>query len=115
MSFRTEVSGPPVEPASDLSFLERIQNWVEKDPDRFAYAVDHPDHVETYTYQDVWERSGQIAASLGASGLVAGGRVGILMDNNPGWVFALLGILRVGGVCVPLSPLLPIASTSTSP
>ncbi len=110
MSFRTEVSGPPVEPASDLSFLERIQNWVEKDPDRFAYAVDHPDHVETYTYQDVWERSGQIAASLGASGLVAGGRVGILMDNNPGWVFALLGILRVGGVCVPLSPLLPVAS-----
>ncbi len=110
MSFRTEVSGPPVEPGSDRPFLERIHDWVEKDPDRFAYAVDHPDHVENYTYQDVWQRSGQIAASLTASGLVAGARVGILMDNSPGWVFALLGTLRLGGVCVPLSPLLPAAS-----
>ena len=110
MSFRTEVSGPPVQAGSDLPFLERIYEWVEREPDRFAYAVDHPDHVENYTYRDVWERSGRIAASLNASGLVAGARVGILMDNSPGWVFALLGTLRLGGICVPLSPLLPVPS-----
>ena len=35
-----------------------------------------------------------------------GDRVGILMENVPHWVFALLGILRIGGVVVPLAPAL---------
>ena len=32
------------------------------------------------------------------------------MDNCPHWVFALLGVLRIGGVGVPLSTLLPAPS-----
>ena len=52
----------------------------------------------------------RIAAGLEARGIRRGDRVGILMENVPHWVFALLGILRIGGVVVPLAPALPESS-----
>ena len=94
----------------DTWFLEKLDEWAEKDPTRFAFAVDHSGVVEEYSYREVVEQSRRIAASLVASGIVAGDRVGILMDNCPHWVFALLGVLRIGGVGVPLSTLLPASS-----
>ena len=112
MTTRTEVSGSAAEQLSDIWFLERIAEWARTEPDRFAFAVDRPDTVEEeeYTYADVMQRSGRIAAALHASGVRPGNRVGIEMDNSPHWVFVILGVLRLGGVGVPLSVLLPAAS-----
>ena len=110
MTMRTEVSGEPAFPISDTWFLEKFDEWTQKEPTRFAFAVDHTDRVEEYSYREVSEQSHRIAASLAATGIGAGSRVGILMDNSPQWVFALLGVLRIGGVGVPLSTLLPASS-----
>ena len=112
MTTRTEISGSAAEQLSDIWFLERIAEWARTEPDRFAFAVDRPDTVEEeeYTYADVMERSGRIAAALHASGVRPGDRVGIEMDNSPHWVFVILGVLRLGGVGVPLSVLLPASS-----
>lgn len=110
MTIRTEISGSAAEQLSDTWFLERIAEWATAEPDRFAFAVDHADTVEEYTYADVMEKSGRIAAALHASGVRPGDRVGIEMDNSPHWVFILLGALRLGGVGVPLSVLLPASS-----
>jgi long-chain acyl-CoA synthetase len=110
MTMRTDVSGDPAHPISDTWFLEKFDEWAEKEPARFAFAVDHPDRVEEYSYREVSDQSHRIAASLSATGISAGDRVGILMDNSPQWVFALLGVLRIGGVGVPLSTLLPASS-----
>jgi long-subunit acyl-CoA synthetase (AMP-forming) len=110
MSKRTEVNGEPARPISDLWFLERFDEWAASEPGRFAFAVDHPDRVEEYTYREAQEESRRVAAALAASGTGPGDRVGILMDNSPFWVFALVGILRIGAVGVPLSTLLPTAS-----
>ena len=110
MTARTEVVGEPARPIPDTWFLEKLDDWAEKDPARFAFAVDHSGGVEEYSYREVVEQSRRVAASLVASGIVAGDRVGILMDNCPHWVFALLGVLRIGGVGVPLSTLLPASS-----
>lgn len=110
MTIRLEISGEPAHSISDTWFLERLDEWAEKDPERFAFAVDHADRVEEYSYRDVSQHSRRVAASLAASGIGAGDRVGILMDNCPHWVFALLGVLRIGAVGVPLSTLLPAPS-----
>ncbi len=110
MTTRIEISGEPVHSISDAWFLERLDEWADKDPTRFAFAVDHSDRLEEYSYEDVSQHSRRVAASLAAKGIGAGDRVGILMENCPHWVFALLGILRVGGVGVPLSTLLPAPS-----
>ncbi len=110
MTMRTEVSGEPAHPIAETWFLQKFDEWTEKEPTRFAFAVDRPDRVEEYSYREVSDQSHRIAASLTASGIVAGDRVGILMDNSPHWVFALLGVLRIGSVGVPLSTLLPASS-----
>ena len=110
MNMRTEVSGSPARQVSDLWFLEQFDRWVESEPDRFALGVDHPDRAEEYTYRDVSENSVKVARALAGSGVKPGDRVGILMDNSPHWVFAILGILRLGAVGVPLSTLLPADS-----
>ena len=107
---RIEVSGEPARQISDTWFLEKFDEWTQKDPTRFAFAVDHSDHVDEYTYREVFDCSQRIAASLTATGIRPGDRVGILMDNSPQWVFALLGALRVGAIGVPLSTLLPSSS-----
>jgi long-chain acyl-CoA synthetase len=107
MNTRTEVSGEPAPSIPDLWFLDRFDEWTRREPDRFAFAVDHPDRTEEYTYADVSARSDAVARALAASGIEPGDRVGILMDNSPHWVFVLLGVIRIGAVGVPLSTLLP--------
>ncbi len=110
MTFRTEVSGPSPAPIFDLWFLERFFERAEKDPGRFALAMDHSDRIEEYSYGDVVETSGRLAAALAAGGVVPGDRVGILMSNSPQWVFVLMATLRMGAVVVPLSTLLPASA-----
>ena len=107
MSFRTEASGLPIRdlPAAGW-FFEQLQKNAKQFPDRVAFSVDHPDRKEEYTYRDVIEQMGRTAAGLAAAGIRPGDRVGILMENRPQWVFALLGTLRLGAVAVPLATML---------
>ncbi len=107
---RTEITGEPVPPLSDTWFLDRFDQWAEAEPDRFAFALDHSDHVDEYSYRQAQQESLRVAAGLTVHGIGAGDRIGILMDNCPHWVFALLGALRIGAIGVPLSTLLPPSS-----
>lgn len=110
MHTRSEVSGEPAPEIHPLWFLDQIDEWARREPGRFAFAVDHDNGSEEYTYADVVAQSNAVARSLVASGIEPGDRVGILMDNSPRWVFVLIGVLRVGAISVPLSTLLPPAS-----
>src|SRR3989441_1074579 len=108
MKFLTEVSGPPLtETPSSNWIFDRIEEWAKRYPDRFAFAVDHHDDVTEFGYADVLAEAAGIAAELAAKGVKRGDRVGILMENVPQWVFALLGAMRVGAVTVPLATTLP--------
>jgi long-chain acyl-CoA synthetase len=108
MKFLTEVSGPPItEDLSSSWIFDRIEEWALRFPDRFAFAVDHQDRVEEYKYADVVNQSEWIALGLAANGIQPGDRVGILMENIPQWVFALLGAMRLGAITVPLATTLP--------
>jgi len=109
--FLNEISGPGIQDAlSPRWIFDQIEEWARRSPDRVAFVIDGQDRIEEYTYSDVLKRSAEIAGRLAAAGIGGGDRVGILMENVPHWVFALLGAMHVGAVTVPLATTLPQAS-----
>ena len=56
-----------------------------------------------WTYDEMYERSLEVARALVACGLGKGEYVGILMTNRLEWVSAMFGIAMAGGVGVGLS------------
>ncbi|PYS42472.1 MAG: hypothetical protein DMG14_03855 [Acidobacteria bacterium] len=108
MTFLTEIAGPPVTDALSPGWVfDRIEEWAQRSANKVAFVLDHQEKVEEYRYSDVLERAGEIAAALNAKGIQRGDRVGILMENVPQWVFALLGTMRTAAVTVPLATALP--------
>lgn len=106
--FQTEVSGPPLTDTPPASWIfDRLEEWTQRFPNRFAFALDRQDSVREYRYADVVEQANAIARGLLANGIKPGDRIGILMENIPEWVFILLGAMRAGIVTVPLATLLP--------
>ena len=58
------------------------------------------------SYAQVDELSDKLAANLTAAGLAPGDRVGLQLPNIPQFILAYFGILKAGGVVVPMNPLL---------
>lgn len=54
------------------------------------------------TYGALWELSDRIAAGMIKSGFNAGDHAALLAPSSPQWVAAYLGILKAGGVAVPI-------------
>ncbi|MBC3190338.1 long-chain fatty acid--CoA ligase [Pseudonocardia sp. C8] len=71
-------------------------------PDR--PAVRHDDRILTYAALD--EAAGRVAALLAARGVSPGSPVGLMLPNVPEFAVLYYGILRAGGVVVPMNPLL---------
>jgi acyl-CoA synthetase (AMP-forming)/AMP-acid ligase II len=85
------------------SLVEALLHAVATSPDRTAIRAGGT----AWTYADLWDRSGRIGASLlGRFGLRPGDRIGILGQNDPGYLAAYFGILRAGCVAVPLNQFL---------
>jgi long-chain acyl-CoA synthetase len=62
------------------------------------------DDVLTYSELDV--ASARVAGTLRARGLRPGDRVGVMLPNVPQFAMAYYGVLRMGGIVVPMNPLL---------
>jgi long-chain acyl-CoA synthetase len=58
------------------------------------------------TYEQLNEASARAAALLKAKGLEPGERVGIMLPNVPQFAVVYYGVLRAGGVAVPMNPML---------
>jgi len=74
-----------------------------------AAAPDKPlAHVHdlSFTYAQVDEISGRVAAGLLGAGLVRGDKVAVQLPNVPQFLFVYFGILKAGLTMVPLNPLL---------
>lgn len=65
-------------------------------------ALFHGDRQWDYRWLD--EQVGRLASALSASGLGRGDRVGLILDNEPRGLIAMLGPLRAGMVLVPMNP-----------
>ncbi len=59
--------------------------------------------IERVTYAEAEARSGDLARTLLALGVVKGTRVGVLAPNGPDFVVAFLATTRIGAVAVPIN------------
>src|SRR5918911_2976907 len=75
---------------------------AERRPDRVAFRLDD----RTVDYRLLDESSARIAGLLKARGIAPGDRVGVMLPNVPYFPIAYYGILRAGGVVVPMNVLL---------
>ena len=58
------------------------------------------------TYRELDEDSARVAGLLRDRGMRPGDRVGIMLPNVPAFAVLYYGVLRAGGVVVPMNPLL---------
>ena len=82
----------------------------------------HPDAVAAvqggteWTYRELNSRANQLGRALLARGLAREGVVAVVTERNLDWMAAVLGVLKAGGVYLPVEPHFPaerIAATLT--
>ena len=61
---------------------------------------------ESISYDELDARAARFSGLFRAKGVVAGDRVAVLLPNEPSFVAAYFGALRLGALVVPLNPLL---------
>ncbi|MCW3038341.1 MAG: Long-chain-fatty-acid--CoA ligase [Solirubrobacterales bacterium] len=85
-----------------------LSDSAARNPEHPALKLD--DAVLTYGQLD--ELTQRVAGLLAAKGIAAGDRVGVMLPNVPHFAIAYYGILRAGGVVVPMNVLLKGRETS---
>lgn len=91
-------------PAANESVLELFFEQADNHPNRTAALRKTDGSYHDVTWSQMAEQCRAIAASLVASKLAAGDRVGLISHTRLEWVDADLGILAAGGVTVPVYP-----------
>jgi long-chain acyl-CoA synthetase len=79
-----------------------LTNTAERHPDRPAVKLDDA----VFDYKTLDQASARVATLLKSKGLEPGDRVGIMLPNVPYFPVAYYGVLRAGGVVVPMNVLL---------
>jgi len=75
----------------------------------FDFAAMHGDkdflvfEDERFSFADAFKISAKVGNALVDAGIQKGDRVSICMQNNPEFIFAYMGIVGIGAVCVPLN------------
>ena len=86
----------------EATLVEFLQTRAEQFGDRDALLFRPGFRYQRWSYTDIWESAGRIAAMLQAQGLTKGDRAIIWGPNCPQWVVALFGCLRAGVIAVPI-------------
>ncbi len=84
------------------SLAQNLTASAQRRPDGPALQID--DAVITYSEFD--EATARVAGLLRERGVERGDRVGIMLPNVPEFAFAYYGVLRAGGIVVPMNALL---------
>ncbi len=87
----------------DLTCCQLLELWARSDPDRLAFVWGPTG--QTVTYAELWTKSGKVARALQELGLEKGKPVVILSPTCPLFPETFYGVLRAGGVAVPINPL----------
>lgn len=88
---------------------ELLQRWVRDHADRRPDAPAVRLGDRGMTYGELEHASNRLANLLLAAGCQRGDRVGLLIPKSPDAVVAMLGVLKVGGIYVPLDTASPVA------
>ena len=84
------------------NLASNLAETVRAHADRMAVRVDDA----VMTYRELDEASARVAGLLRERGLKPGDRVGIMMPNVAEVPVVYYGVLRAGGIVVPMNPLL---------
>jgi amino acid adenylation domain-containing protein len=94
----TEVSYP-----ENNTVLDLFKNQVQQVPNRVAVLFED----DCLTYQELHERSNQLANCLINKGIKKGDLIGIYLERSLEMIVGLLGILKAGAAYVPVDPAYP--------
>ncbi|MBP6996973.1 MAG: long-chain fatty acid--CoA ligase [Phycicoccus sp.] len=84
------------------NLAQLLATSAEAHPTRPAIRMD----AHVLTYAELEAATGAVAAILHQHGLTTGDRVGVMLPNIPAFAAISYGVLRMGGVVVPMNPLL---------
>lgn len=84
-----------------------LQQLLQKSAERYPEKMAVWARERSVTYRELEERSNQLAHLLRERGVRKGDRVGIYFPKCVESIIAMLGILKAGGVYVPLDPQAP--------
>ncbi len=97
-------AGIPREPAyphGERPIGHYVRRWAEETPDRAAFNF----YGREVTFAELDRLSDRFAALLHAEGVRPGDPVAVFLGNCPQFAVAFLGILKLGAVHVPVSPM----------
>lgn len=106
MSVTIEPTQPPgpIEGGSFVAFPTAFGKQCERTPHATAIVSD----AGTWTYQQLDQAADNIAAELLRSGGRHGTFIGMCVDRSVEAIATMIGIMKIGGVFVPLDPEYPI-------
>ncbi|MGS0743237.1 class I adenylate-forming enzyme family protein [Glaciimonas sp. GG7] len=81
------------------TFIELVREQAQRAPQACALVCGQ----ERFSYGELAERAGRVAAALQANGVKRGDRVGVLLSNRVEWLDVCLGAGALGATLVPLS------------
>lgn len=85
---------------SSTSILDMFDKQVALNPDAVAVTFKQ----DNVTYEDLNKRANQVANTLIEQGIQGQDRVGLMFERSLDFMAAVLGVLKAGGVYVPISP-----------
>ncbi|QCD55918.1 non-ribosomal peptide synthetase [Streptomyces hawaiiensis] len=100
LRFQLDGLAGPRRALPDRRFHELFEERVRKDPD--AVAVVHQGRSRTYA--DLNTRANRLARALLAEGLGPEDTVAVVTERDLHWAAAVLGVLKAGGVYLPVDP-----------
>jgi amino acid adenylation domain-containing protein/non-ribosomal peptide synthase protein (TIGR01720 family) len=105
-----EWSGVGVAPAKGTLLHRLFERWAVETPEAEALVFGQ----ERLTYGEVEARANQLAHHLrGLLGVGAESRVVLSLERSPELIISMLGVLKAGGVYVPVDPAWPAARLQT--
>ncbi|EPD66415.1 non-ribosomal peptide synthetase [Streptomyces sp. HGB0020] len=104
-----ELAGPE-RTLPDRRVHELFEERVLLHPDAVAAVQDERE----WTYRELNSRANRIGRALLARGLSGEGVVAVVMERNLDWLAAVLGVLKAGGVYLPIEPHFPADRIATT-
>ena len=83
------------------TIIEAFESRVEKHPDKTAIIFLGTE----FSYAEIGEYVNRFSAALYGMGVEEGEKLILYIPNSPQWVIAWLGIQKIGGIAVPITPI----------
>lgn len=85
-----------------FNFATDVVDYWARDSERLALiAVNDAGEEQTYTFQEISQRSSQLANLLAREGLARGDRVIVMLPRIAEWQIAMVAVMRLGAVPIP--------------